>query len=144
MKQTIMKGKTKVTHMILKIRYMNQIQFQKFLLFSFCLAQTIIILNQGTAFATEASLENAFINMFDGVYGLILKISTAAGAVTIAVAAFMMFFSSDSHTVDTANGWIKRIVKAWLIINCTGAIMRFLSSNINGFTWSSETTNGTT
>lgn len=137
-----MEGKTKVTHMILKMRCMNETQFQKILLFSFCLAQTIIILNQGTAFATETSLENAFISMFDGVYGLILKISTAAGAVTIAIAAFMMFFSSDSHTVDTANGWIKRIVKAWLIINCTGAIMSFLSSNITGFTWSSGTTNG--
>lgn len=142
MKYKIMEGKEKISHMVLKARSMNGIQLQKTLLFSFCLLQTIVILNQGTAFATDASLENAFISMFDGVYGLILKLSSAAGAVTIAVAAFLMFFSNDSHTVDNASGWIKRIIKAWLIINCTGAIMSFLSSNISGFSWSSSTTTG--
>lgn len=144
MKHKIIIGKTKIRGIVLKIKGIcaNEKQLHQFLLFSFCLAQTIMILSQGVAFAEDNSLENAFISMFDGVYTLVLKISTAAGAVTIAVAGFMMYFSSDNHTVEMANGWIKRIIKAWLIINCTGAIMSFLSSNITGFTWSSGTTNG--
>ena len=67
------------------------------------------------------------------VYTHIVGISTVLAALMTAVAVITMKFSGTQQKSEQAWDWIKRIWIAWVIINCIGAFIAYITPLFDGY-----------
>lgn len=85
-------------------------------------------------FCPSAAYASASGDIFDkfktiakDVYLGLLGISTIIAVTGVALALIIRMMSRNQRAVDEATAWIKRILISWIILNCLGLIVTYLS-----------------
>ena len=73
-----------------------------------------------------------FSTIMKDVYGEVVGISTIVAVTAAAIALLVRMISRNQRAVDEASSWLKRIVIAWIVLNCLGFVVAYLQSLISG------------
>jgi hypothetical protein len=91
----------------------------------------------------------ATVNIFEAAntvlssfYGKLVAIDTLVAVVALVVCIIMRQVTTNERTIGTLDAWMKRIVKAWIVINVLGAIIAYVEPLLKPYQY--ETTKTTT
>lgn len=69
---------------------------------------------------------------FSSIYNSLLSIVNIVAIVCAVIALLLLIFSKNQRTVESSKEWLKRIVIAWIAINCMGWIVATLTDWVAG------------
>lgn len=113
----------------------NKKNFKKFLVtryWNVIGAISGLILSIQPVYAADDTIWNRFSDIMKDVYGQVAGISTIVAVTAAAIALLVRMLSRNQRAVDEATSWLKRIVVAWIVLNCLGFIVAYLQPLVEG------------
>lgn len=80
----------------------------------------------------DGNLFDAAKRAFGSIYNSLLGIVNIVAIVCAVIALLLLIFSKNQRTVESSKEWLKRIVIAWIAINCMGWIVTTLTDWVAG------------
>lgn len=90
-----------------------------------------LIISLQPVFAAD-TIWTKFSEVMKDIYGKLLGISTIIAVTAATIALLVRMISRNQRAVDEATTWLKRIVVTWIILNCLGFIIAYLSPFFQG------------
>ena len=105
--------------------------FRRILYWSLVAIAAALILSLQPVFAAD-TIWTKFSDVMKDIYGKLLGVSTIIAVTAATIALLVRMISRNQRAVDEATTWLKRIVITWIILNCLGFIIAYLSPWFQG------------
>ena len=105
--------------------------FRRILYWSLVAIAAALILSLQPVFAAD-TIWTTFSDVMKDIYGKLLGVSTIIAVTAATIAMLVRMISRNQRAVDEATTWLKRIVITWIILNCLGFIIAYLSPWFQG------------
>lgn len=102
------------------------------ILFFIFISTTLLFMLAVPAAAADTTIWTKANEFLKDLYTQILTISTIAGVVTAATALLLMNFSKNERTVAESRAWLKRIIVCYVLINCLGFVVAYITPFMTG------------
>lgn len=105
--------------------------FRRMLYWTLVALAAALIISLQPVFAAD-TIWTKFSEVMKDIYGKLLGISTIIAVTAATIALLVRMISRNQRAVDEATTWLKRIVITWIILNCLGFIIAYLSPWFQG------------
>lgn len=88
------------------------------------------------AFAAGTAEAQKVKTVFEKIYADVALIFNPACVVALGICMVLIMVSKNNRHVEEAMGWRNNIIKAWVIFNCLGLMIKYGQELLRGFQWS--------